>query len=105
MFHFLDNLSIRNKIWLMMAFFISAIIAVSAIDILSIRNTMWEEKELKTRHLVETAYSVLTRYYELQKAGSMTEAAARNQAIETIKALRYEEKEYFWINDLGKPYP
>jgi methyl-accepting chemotaxis protein len=105
MYKFLDNLSIRNKIWLMMALFISAIIAGSVIDVLTIRSTLWAEKELKTRHLVETSYSILARYYELQKSGVLTEAAARTEAVSTIKALRYEEKEYFWINDLGKPFP
>ena len=105
MFQFLDNLSIRNKIWLMMALFIGAIIAGSVIDVLSIRSTLAAEKELKTRHLVETAYSVLSRYYDLQKAGTLTEVAARTEAMNTIKALRYEDKEYFWINDLGKPFP
>ncbi|MBI5890996.1 MAG: cache domain-containing protein [Nitrosomonadales bacterium] len=105
MYKFLDNLSIRNKIWLMMAFFISAIIGGSVIDVLSVRSTLWAEKQLKTRHLVETSYSVLARYYDLQKTGALTEAAARSEAINVIRALRYEETEYFWINDLGKPFP
>jgi methyl-accepting chemotaxis protein len=105
MFQFLDNLSIRNKIWLMMALFIGALMVGSVIDVVTTRSTVWVEKELKTRHLVETAYSVLTRYYDLQKAGTLTEAAARTEALNTIKALRYEEKEYFWLNDLGKPFP
>jgi len=105
MFQFLDNLSIRNKLWLMMALFISAIVAGGVIDVFNVRNTLWTEKELKTRHLVEAAYGVLAHNYELQKAGTLTEAAARAEALNTIKALRYEEKEYFWINDLGKPFP
>ena len=105
MYKFLDNLSIRNKIWLMVALFISAIIGGSIVDVMTIRSTLWAEKELKTRHLVEASYSILTRYHELQKAGVLTEAAARAEAVSTIKALRYEEKEYFWINDLGKPIP
>ncbi|MDO8926619.1 MAG: methyl-accepting chemotaxis protein [Sideroxyarcus sp.] len=105
MFRFLDGLSIRNKIWLMVALFLGAIIAGSVVDVISMRDTLWAEKQLKTRHLVETAYSVLARTYELQKSGVVSEAAARAEAIATIKALRYEDKEYFWINDLGKPYP
>ena len=105
MFQVLENLSIRNKIWLMLSLFISAIIAGSIIDVSSIRSTLWAEKQLKTRHLVETAYSVLNHYYDLQKAGTLTEAVARTEAINTIRALRYEEKEYFWLNDLGKPFP
>jgi methyl-accepting chemotaxis protein len=102
---FLDNLNIRNKIWLMILLFLGAIVVGSAVDVSTIRSTLWAEKELKTRHLVETAYSVLARYYELQKNGTLTEAVARAEAIGTIKALRYEGNEYFWINDLGKPIP
>jgi methyl-accepting chemotaxis protein len=105
MFQFLDNLSIRSKIGLMVVLFLGAIITGSIADALMMRSTLWEEKQLKTRHLVETAYSVLARHHELQRSGALTEADARARAIEIIKALRYEEKEYFWINDLGKPYP
>jgi len=89
----------------MISLFICGIAAGSVIDVMAIRNTLWTEKELKTRNLVETSYSVLVHFHELQKNGTLTEIAARSEAINTIKALRYEEKEYFWINDLGKPYP
>jgi methyl-accepting chemotaxis protein len=105
MFRYLDNLNIRNKVWLLIGLFISAIIVGSIIDVLTIRSTLWAEKELKTRDLVETAYSVLARYHDLEKAGTLTAEAAHAEAIGTINALRYEEKEYFWINDLGKPVP
>ena len=56
---------------------------------------------MKTRHLVETAYSVLSHNYDLQSKGVLTEAQAQDAAMSTIKALRYEENEYFWINDLS----
>jgi len=101
MFRYLDNLNIRHKIWLLISLFISAIIVGSIIDVLTIRSSLWSEKELKTRHLVETAYSVLARYHDLEKAGILTSEVAHAEAISTINALRYEEKEYFWINDLG----
>ncbi|MDD4911263.1 MAG: methyl-accepting chemotaxis protein [Sideroxydans sp.] len=105
MYRFLDNLSIRNKLGLMMALFLSAIAIGSVMDVIEIRKTLWAEKQLKTRHLVEVAYSVLVQNYELQKSGALSEAEARSAAIATIKALRYEGTEYFWLNDLSKPYP
>ena len=39
MFQFLDNLSIRNKIWLMMALFIGALMVGSVIDVVTTRST------------------------------------------------------------------
>ncbi|MFZ3016832.1 MAG: methyl-accepting chemotaxis protein [Gallionella sp.] len=105
MFNFLDNLSIRNKIWLLVTLFIGAIVAGSIFNVMAVRATLLDEKELKTKHLVEAAYSVLAHYHDLQKTGALTEEAARAEAAGVIKSLRYDEKEYFWLNDLGQPFP
>jgi methyl-accepting chemotaxis protein len=105
MLHFLDNLNIRNKIWAMIALFIGALLVGTMIDAVTVRKTLQDEKQLKTRHLVETAYGVLAHFHKLQQSGALTESAARIEAVSAIKALRYEGKDYFWINDLGRPFP
>ena len=105
MLQFLDNLNIRNKIWAMILLFIGALLVGAMIDATTVRSTLQEERQLKTRQLVETAYGVLDHYYKLQQSGALTESVARTEAASAIKALRYNGKEYFWINDLGKPYP
>lgn len=105
MLKFLGSLNIRHKIWLMISLFIGAIVIGSIVDVLIIRSTLWEEKALKTRHLVEAAYSVISHYQALEKTGALTTPVAQAEAIATIKAMRYEEKEYFWLNDLGSPIP
>ncbi|MBI5786818.1 MAG: cache domain-containing protein [Rhodocyclales bacterium] len=103
--HFLDNLNIRNKIWAMIVLFIGALLVGTMIDAVTVRKTLQDEKQLKTRHLVEAAYGVLNHFHKLQMSGALTESAARIEAVSAIKALRYEGKEYFWINDLGRPFP
>jgi methyl-accepting chemotaxis protein len=105
MFHFLDHLNIRNKIWAMILLFIGALLAGSAFDAMTLRKGLEAEKRLKTKQLVESAYGVLSHFHELQQAGSLGEEAAQAQAIATIKALRYGNGDYFWLNDLGRPYP
>ena len=79
------------------------VIMVEAID--TIHELVYEDRQVKTRHVVETAYSVLKQFNDSEKAGEMTTEQAQASAIKVIKGLRYEEKEYFWINDLGKPAP
>lgn len=105
MFSILNQLSVRNRIWAIVALLIASIVVGSIIDILMLRQTLWQEKELKTRHLVESGLSVLTHFRALQEAGELSEAAAQAAAIRTIKAMRYDGKEYFWLNDLGRPFP
>lgn len=105
MFALLNRLSIRRRVWAIVALFIGAIVCGSVLDVLTLRDRLWQEKELKTRHLVESAYSLLERYHRLQQLGELDEAAARAAAVGAIRALRYDDREYFWINDLAKPVP
>ena len=76
------------------------LLAVSVFSLLSEKSTLLQDRQLQTRHVVETAYGVLVYQHELQLNGSLTEAQAKAAAISLIKALRYAGKEYFWINDL-----
>lgn len=68
------------------------------------RNLM-EEKALSTRHIVELATGILEQFHASVKAGKLTEEEARIGAAEQISKLRYEGKEYLWINDMGQPVP
>ena len=53
------------------------------------------------RELTTSAWHVLDRCYEEQRAGRMTEAEAKAAAIAQVGHLRYgdEGKDYFWITD------
>lgn len=105
MFSFLNHLSVRNRIWTIVAVLVSSIVLGSVIDVITLRDVLWHERELKTRQLVESGFGVLTHLHERQMRGELSEAEAQAAAIGTIKAMRYDEKEYFWLNDLGTPYP
>ena len=59
-----------------------------------------DEKRTATRHVVEMAWGVLGDYDQQVKSGAMTADEAKKQAIARLGKLRYEEKEYVWINDL-----
>jgi len=64
------------------------------------KQNLFEDRELKTQHLVEVATEVVAHYHRLSQTGQLNEADAKRQAIAAVKALRYDEKEYFWINDM-----
>jgi methyl-accepting chemotaxis protein len=91
---------IRTKLWLIAALAVLALSASMAVSIYRLDAMLTSEKELKTRHLVETAYSVLEHFYNVAKAGGMSESDAKNTALSVIKSLRYEKDDYFWINDM-----
>lgn len=84
---------------------IVVLILLSVLSIVGERDELLTERKLKTRHLVEVAHDVLTHYQQLEASGKLPAEDARKAAVAAIKSLRYEGKEYFWINDLTAPVP
>ncbi len=65
-----------------------------------LKNNMYEAKRVKTLHVVETAHSMIGHHLALAKSGAMSEADAKAAAMAATKAMRYDENQYFWINDM-----
>ena len=59
-----------------------------------------KEKQDATRHIVELAVSLLEEQDAQVKAGKITLEAAQKESARLIGKLRYEKKEYLWINGL-----
>jgi len=98
----MGKLSIKNNLFLLIAL---AIIGLTIPAFIILKSQMLNDKKEKTRNLVESAYSVAEYYYKLSKEGNISEEEAKKEALNSIKALRYDKKEYFWVNDSGLPYP
>ena len=60
-----------------------------------------DEKKVATKKVVDVAFALMTEYDARAKRGEFTLQEAKKRAVERVRQLRYEEKEYFWINDLG----
>ena len=74
--------------------FIAFFVVPKAIDLL-------EERTLfKLQELVDLPLSEINRQYNLAQDGEITESQAKLNALSSIEAFRYDEVEYFWINDL-----
>ncbi len=95
-----QNMKIRTKLWLITGIALIGVISLSAVALLTLKDRMMVEKRVKTQHLIETAYGVLEHYHKLAQAGTLPEKEAQAAAIAVIKGMRYQEKEYFWINDM-----
>lgn len=66
----------------------------------SLQYYLLEDRKLKTRHVVESAHSILVHYGKLESEGALSREAAQEQAKSLIRDMRYETKEYFFINDM-----
>ena len=69
----------------------------------SFERNMMDRKRETIRELNNSVHSLLAKFYRDEKAGLLTRAQAQRKAAESVRGLRYgpEEKDYFWITDLG----
>ncbi len=93
------NVKIRNKI-LLLALFIIAVftILIMAYIVPTINNIIEERTVAKLNDLVDVPYTQLQHYYDKVQAGEMEEEVALEQVYSLIKAMRYNEVEYFWVH-------
>ncbi|MBF0096022.1 MAG: methyl-accepting chemotaxis protein [Magnetococcales bacterium] len=95
----MNKIGLRSQIWILVAMAILSLLALSGFTLTAEREGLLSDRRDKTRNLVETAYSLMVYYHGQVGKGVMNDDAARKAAREAIKSLRYEEKDYFWIND------
>ncbi len=68
----------------------------------SIENNIMKEKQDATRHVVEASMAIIEQHDADAKAGKIPVEQAKKEAAEIISKMRYEKKEYLWINDLQR---
>jgi methyl-accepting chemotaxis protein len=94
------SLSISRRLWLILLVAVLMLVVMSGAMLKQIHDDLYDAKAQKTMHVVQTANGVLEYFQGLEKAGTLTRDQAQQQAIEAIRALRYNQTDYFWINDL-----
>lgn len=99
MYKLLMRTPISVRLFLIVLTALLALTALISVNVTQLHQEMMDEKRLKTRHLVETAYSTLEHYHKMSNTGVLSEADAKDAALKHVAALRYEKNDYFWIND------
>ncbi len=75
-------------------------------DVRQYRQKLLDEKKERLRVHVQIAYNILEKLGGEVRQGKLEEAKAKAQAMELIKCLRFgkDNGDYFWLNDMGKPF-
>lgn len=96
----LQQLSISRRLQLLIASAVIGILLLTALFLASEKKMILEERQANVQQTVETAAKVVSHYYDLASQHQMSEADAKQAAMDTVKALRYGDNGYFWINDM-----
>ncbi|NNJ15504.1 methyl-accepting chemotaxis protein [Pseudomonas putida CSV86] len=97
----LRGMSISRRLWLILVLAVAMLVTLGLLMLNQIHTDLYKAKAEKTRHVVETAAGILAYYQGLESAGTLSREAAQQQAMNAVRGLRYDQNDYFWINDLG----
>ncbi|HLJ51017.1 MAG TPA: methyl-accepting chemotaxis protein [Bryobacteraceae bacterium] len=64
-----------------------------------VANWVYDAQEVKTKHLVQAAWTLVDFYGSQAQSGAMSREQAQKGAKEALRHLRYGQNDYFWIND------
>lgn len=97
----MKHLKLKTKIIILAVLILAVFMSFILIFVLPKANGLVEEKTVqKLEQLVDLPLSEIQREYDLYQSGEISEADAKQNALEVIQNFRYEEVEYFWVNDL-----
>jgi methyl-accepting chemotaxis protein len=65
----------------------------------ALENSLIEQKKEQLKHLAETVNSLIVENYTKAEKGEITMEEAKKNSSDRIRAIRYGENNYFWIND------
>ncbi|HEX3937677.1 MAG TPA: methyl-accepting chemotaxis protein [Xanthobacteraceae bacterium] len=91
---------IRARLYGIVFVFIAGLIAVSWLLLNLEFDALKNRRQQELKELVETAMSAVNSQYAAAKSGAITEAEAKSRAAQAVGQMRYQDDNYFWINDL-----
>ena len=98
--NFLQSWTISRKLRVLTACAILGIVVLTVLFLASERKLVLQERKDSVRQAVETAHGVVAYYHGLAAKGTMPEGEAKDAALKVVRELRYNNVEYFWINDM-----
>ena len=95
------SLKLRGRLTAMASVALVGMVVIAVVALTSLRAELMNDRQMKTRDLVDAASSLALKYAELAQKGTMPADEAKKAALEAIGTLRYEGTNYFWVNDLN----
>ena len=89
------RISTRFLIILIIVFIFQA--CISFVSLLNLKQSLLQARTTEVKHLLETAYSTVAFYHDQASKGLMTDLAAREAAKDAVRAMRYDNGNYFFI--------
>ncbi|WP_046351135.1 methyl-accepting chemotaxis protein [Janthinobacterium sp. B9-8] len=92
-------MTLRSRLVLVAGITLLAFIMMGSLMLLHFKDEMLSGRKDKVRNLAESAQTVVAHFEQLSRDGKMDQPSAQVAALQALRAIRYDKKEYFWVND------
>jgi methyl-accepting chemotaxis protein len=98
----IDNgMSLRTKLHGLTAITVVGLCVLVIVVLMGERSQLLADRQEKIRNLVEVAQATVSLYEKQAREGKISADEAKRLAIDSVRSMRYDKTEYFWINDLN----
>jgi len=97
----LSRLNVSSRFLLVLAIGFTFQAAISVVSLVDLRNSLMQDRESEVKHLLQVGYSTTELYYGQAQKGLITDAQARQAAINALRAMRYDNSNYYCVWDLN----
>ncbi|CCE96125.1 Methyl-accepting chemotaxis protein 4 [Sinorhizobium fredii HH103] len=91
---------ISARLYALVAFGLLAMAAALTFGLIQAQDKLVGERKAMLSAMNENAVAVFEAYHKQEGAGTLSREEAQKRALEAIKAMRYQDSGYFWVNDM-----
>ncbi|MFV8834677.1 methyl-accepting chemotaxis protein [Aquisalimonas sp. APHAB1-3] len=99
MFVYLRKLRVSQRIWLILGIAVAVFVINALLTLGSTRASLQEERLSQAVAVNETAIAIMQHFHGLEQEGAIDGETAREQALESLRGIRYLGEEYLWVHN------
>ncbi len=100
----LGSLRVSTRMLLLVGLTLAGLLVLCFTALLQLKSSMLEDRKQKTQNLVEVGVGILTHHQKLAADGKLPEEEAKKAAKESLRNLRYNGNDYFFVLDTTNKY-
>ena len=97
----MKNFRISTRLSMLVGLALTIFVAALVYNLYHYQDAMVVERKSKLAAMDESMLTLFKHYHELETAGTLSREEAQTRAKDAVRALRYEDSGYFWINDMN----
>ena len=99
-----EMMRVATRMKLLVGLAVFGLLALCLFTLFELKETMLEDRKQKTKNLVEVSAGILTHYQKLATEGKLSEDDAKKAAKESLRNVRYDQSDYYFIIDTQHKY-